>query len=137
LFVHGGISAAYAGLPVAEINRRTAASLAAGDASSAAIINDPLGPLWYRGLVEPAAGDAGQPAATATVEQQLEYVVRAYGVRRIVVGHTPRLGGIAILHSGRLALIDTGISAAYGGPWTYLEIEGEMMSPRIVREGRR
>ncbi|HET9336776.1 MAG TPA: metallophosphoesterase, partial [Sphingomicrobium sp.] len=57
LFVHGGISAAYAGLPIEEINRQVAAALKAQDESPTAIINHPQGPLWYRGLVSRGDGD--------------------------------------------------------------------------------
>lgn len=122
LFVHGGIGAAYANLPLDEINRRAAAELGVADASPTALINDPAGPLWYRGLVE---REGLPPAeATAAIEAELSQVLRAYGARRIVVGHTPNLSGIAIRHGGRLVTIDTGISAYYRGPWTYLEVVG-------------
>ena len=52
---------------------------------------DPDGPLWYRGLAE----DNEEQAAA-----HLEAVLKAYGVSRIVIGHTvtegtvmPRFGG--------------------------------------------
>src|SRR5438309_5308453 len=51
LFVHGGISAEYAKMPLDEVNRRVGAAMAAGDDSRSGILSDPLGPLWYRGLV--------------------------------------------------------------------------------------
>src|SRR5438270_9998818 len=51
LFVHGGISAEYAKQPLDTVNRRVAAAKAAGDEGPASILSDPLGPLWYRGLV--------------------------------------------------------------------------------------
>lgn len=123
LFVHGGISAAYAPLPIDEINRRVAAALAAADAAPEAIINDPAGPLWYRGLV---IRDGADP------EAELDIVLRAYGARRIVVGHTPVLGGIAIRHGGRLVRIDTGIAAHYGGRRTWLEIRGGELIAHVL-----
>jgi hypothetical protein len=55
LFVHGGLSAVYAARPIADINRAVAAALTARETAPDAIINDPLGPLWYRGLVAPDA----------------------------------------------------------------------------------
>ncbi len=133
LFVHGGISPAYARTPLAEINRRVAAALAGGDTASASIINDPDGPLWYRGLVvpdgeqaaagppatSPATGDLPPPPST---EASLDQVLRAYGASRVVIAHTPILSGIAVLYDGRLIRIDTGISAYYGGKLSYLEI---------------
>ena len=51
LFVHGGLSAEYAKIPMDELNRRVAAAMAAADESPASVLTDPLGPLWYRGLV--------------------------------------------------------------------------------------
>lgn len=138
LFVHGGISIAYAGLSIDEINRRVAASLAAQDESPTAIINDPMGPLWYRGMVTRSADtEAAKPAAPVpanppvapparpTIEQEIAEVLRAFGVKRIVIGHTPTLGGIVEGAGGRLWRIDSANSSAYGGTPSYLEIIGD------------
>ena len=138
LFVHGGLSHEYANLSLDEINRRVAAAMASGDGSPATILYDPLGPLWYRGLVTRDA-DAEEvrakavPAAPAlTVQQELDGVLSAYGAQRLVVGHTPDLKGIEIIGGGKLARVDTGISRAYGGPLTWLEIVGGRMIPHVV-----
>jgi hypothetical protein len=147
LFVHGGISAAYAPLPIDEINRRVAAALAARDSTPGAIVNDPLGPLWYRGLAlrgaEAAAGaNDGAPAGQAgppgqpllSIDEEIDLVLRAYGASRIVIGHTPVLDGIALLHGGRLIRIDTGISAPYRGRRTWLEIVDGRVTAHVVGE---
>ncbi|HYN47082.1 MAG TPA: metallophosphoesterase [Allosphingosinicella sp.] len=137
LFVHGGISAGYAHLPIAEINRLTAAALAARDPSPEAIVTDPSGPLWYRGLVtrggDEESGQGPQAAPRPSIEEELEIVLRAYGARRIVVGHTPVRAGIAVLHGGRLVRIDTGIAAYYRGRRTWLEIRDGNVVPHVVR----
>ena len=130
LFVHGGISAKYSMVPLAEINRQAQAAMQAGDASEAAIINDPMGPLWYRGLLT-RAGDApvtGRP----TIEQELDAALSGQGVKRLVIGHTPELKGIAILHAGKLVQIDTGISRFYGGKLGWLEILGDRLVPHAA-----
>ena len=57
LFVHGGISSAYANLPVEDINRQVAAALKARDTAPTSIINRSAGPAWYRGLITRDAGD--------------------------------------------------------------------------------
>jgi len=135
LFVHGGISAEYARLPLGEVNRRIAADMRAGRAGST--LEDPLGPLWYRGLAAADPDAAGERAElrspTLPPDQELSAVLAAYGAKRLVIGHTPSLAGIFLSPDGRLARIDTGISRYYGGPVSWLEIVGDRMIPHTVR----
>jgi hypothetical protein len=121
-------------MPIAEINRQVQAALIAHTSDPQAIINDPLGPLWYRGLATPNADAAdgpstGVPGAAAStapveppIEDQIKSLLSGYGAQRIVIGHTPILSGIAMLYGGRLIRIDTGISSVYGGQVSYLDI---------------
>ena len=136
LFVHGGLSVEASKLPVAEINKRVAAALAKDDSSPDSIINSPLGPLWYRGLIsrDPKVTEipSGGPARPA-IEQELTTVLAAYGAKRIVVGHTPNLKGIQILYGGKLVTVDTGNSSYYGGTPSYLEIVGDKLTPHVVK----
>jgi len=140
LFVHGGISAEFARIPLEEVNRRVRTAMAAADESPNSVLTDPLGPLWYRGLAGPDPdADAERKrvlptavAAPQTVEQELTAVLSAYGAKRLVIAHTPILSGIAITNGGRLARIDTGISRYYGGPLSWLEIIGNQMIPHTV-----
>jgi len=138
LFVHGGVSAEYAKQPLDAVNRRVATAMAAGDDSPTSILTGPLGPLWYRGLVQADADAqaarvaAKPPLPPLTQEQELTAVLAAYGAQRIVVAHTPSLQGIQITNGGHLARIDTGISRFYGGPLTWLEIIGDQMIPHTV-----
>jgi 3',5'-cyclic AMP phosphodiesterase CpdA len=139
LFVHGGISPAYVDLTVAQINDRAAAALSERNTDPTAIDNDEQGPLWYRGLAQPRASSNGAtlPARTAADiqpagEDQLDALLSAYGARRIVIGHTPVLSGIAILQDGKLICIDTGISSVYGGTVSYLEIVDGVPVPHAV-----
>ena len=129
LFVHGGLSPAYASVPIDEINRRVAAALSARDMERSSIINDPTGPLWYRGLAGMTAEtDAASPAPavapvpTLTVDQQLDQILTATGARRIAIGHTPLMSGVAATHGGKLVRLDSGNSRAYGGMPGYVEI---------------
>ena len=75
------------------------------------------GPLWYRGLATMAEDQ--QPAVDA--------LLRRYGARRIVLGHTPQLpaGRIRTRFGGLVALIDTGMLNTYfkGGQPSALEIQ--------------
>lgn len=138
LFVHGGLSAEYSKFPIDDINRRIAAAMAAGDDSPSTILYDPLGPLWYRGLImrdvdaEQERAKLVPPVPALTPDQEVETVLAAYGAKRMVIGHTPDPKGIEILYGGRLARIDTGISRAYGGPLTWLEITGGTVVPHTV-----
>ena len=138
LFVHGGLSAEYARFSLDEINRRVAAAMAKADDGPSTILYDPLGPLWYRGLVmrdvdaeQVRAKEVPQPKPL-TVDQELDTVLSAYGAERMVIGHTPDLKGIELLGNGRLARIDTGNSRYYGGPLSWLEIVGGKMIPHTV-----
>jgi hypothetical protein len=136
LFVHGGLSAEYSKLTLDDINRKVDAALRGIDRSPASILTDPLGPLWYRGLItrDPKVTDipAGGPARPS-IDQELATVLGAYGAKRIVVGHTPNLKGIQILNGGRLVTIDTGNSRYYGGTPSYLEIVGDKVAAHTVK----
>jgi len=138
LFVHGGISAEYSTRSLQAVNARVARAMNSADDSATSILSDPLGPLWYRGLVEidPAAqaarAEMKPPPPPLTQDQELRQVLAALGADRMVIAHTPSLRGITISGSGRLARIDTGISRYYGGPLTWLEISGDRMIPHSI-----
>jgi hypothetical protein len=139
LFVHGGISSAFANIPPEQINRRVADALRAQDKSPTSIINDPAGPLWYRGLISRSADDettVSPPVAGASlplaIDQEIELVLEEFHVQRIVVGHTPSLSGILSADQGRLWRTDSAISRAYGGKLTYLEIIGDRVTTHEV-----
>src|SRR5246127_4016796 len=99
---------------------------------------------WGREISTPPASSAGRSLALfcssgpwtttihLTIDQELDAVLSAFGAERLVIGHTPDLKGIEFLSGGRLARIDTGISRAYGGPLTWLEIAGGTMVPHTV-----
>ena len=131
LFVHGGISAKYATMSLGDINLAVATALKRRDETPASIINDGAGPLWYRGLVTREPGDeanvAPMPtgaAAPLTIDQEIDLVLNRFGIKRIVVAHTPSLQGIISNPAGTLWRTDSAISRAYNGKLTYLEIAG-------------
>lgn len=138
LFVHGGLSAEYAALGIDEINRRVQAAIGAADATPTSVLSDPLGPLWYRGLVtrdpkadpDGAVASAGKPRPP--IDQELSAVLTATGSKRIVVGHTPSRQGVIISNEGRLVRADSAISRYYGGPLTYVEIVGDKVTAHNV-----
>lgn len=144
LFVHGGLSAAYTAMGgIDEINRRVRAAVAAGDKSPNSILFDPLGPLWYRGLITRGPAFEQEVAAAATaagkantarppIDQELDLVLTAFGAKRLVVAHTPSLKGIDISRGGRLVRVDTGNSRYYKGQPSWLEIIGNQTTPHNV-----
>ena len=98
---------AFANLSVDQINEMVAAELndfSKLNDNSAVMAGD--GPLWYRGMSQDE-----KAAARAQVDQ----VLAAFGVKQIVVGHTPTAGAVLPRYGGKVLVIDVGLSAHYGG----------------------
>lgn len=127
VFVHGGLSVETAARSIEAVNADVAARLAAGDMSDGSILNDSLGPLWYRGNISrdqapPVATGAAPLPPRPSIEDELAQVLAAYKAKRLVVGHTPERGPIIAGHGGRLVRIDTAIASHYGGVRSYIEL---------------
>jgi len=71
------------------------------------------GPLWYRGW---AVEDE------KTVCERVDRVLTLTGTRRMIMGHTPDFRNIVSRCNGKIIIIDTGISHAYGGVLSALSI---------------
>ncbi|KAF8529881.1 Metallo-dependent phosphatase-like protein [Gautieria morchelliformis] len=71
------------------------------------------GPLWYRGW----ALDETHAVCNTVGE-----VIEKIGVRRLIIGHTPDFEKIVSRCRGKIIIIDTGISKAYGGVLSALSI---------------
>ncbi|KAF5382177.1 hypothetical protein D9615_004405 [Tricholomella constricta] len=134
-FVHGGLSPTYGGLtpfpsrinelsdsllrklqhrvqpPPHPPNRYPGLPLSATQAEIE--LYQANGPLWYRGW-------ATDPEEKVCVD--VEKVLAKTGTRRMVMGHTPDFEGIVARCSGKIIIIDTGISHAYGGVLSALSI---------------
>ncbi|KDN39015.1 Metallo-dependent phosphatase [Tilletiaria anomala UBC 951] len=130
-FVHGGITPAYARRGAAAINRIGHSLLQRALAEEIPNGQPPHdtpteelelygseGPLWYRGYANQE--DEAQICAEA------ERAASALGVRHLVMGHTPHLEGFVVRCEGKVLLIDTGISKAYGGEQSALVLETEL-----------
>lgn len=124
LFVHGGLSAETSAMSIEAINARTKAALLPGEEVDRSALDDPLGPLWYRGNVMRGDDDEADKARPSR-EAELDIVLSRYGAERLVVAHTPSVRGIAASDDGKLIRVDTGISSYYGGVPSYLVIQGE------------
>lgn len=138
LFVHGGISAEYSALSINSVNSKVAGAMRRADDSLESILSDPLGPLWYRGLIA-RDNDAETIRSQQTgykylpPAEEVDLILKAYNAKHLVVGHTPTLKGVTILHGGKLVRADTGISRYYKGPLGWLEIIGETMTPHVAQ----
>ena len=114
IFLHGGISAKYCKFSLQSLTEQLVAAMETYDPSVTSIVNDPLGPVWYRGLAQ-------EEEAGAFV-QTLDNILERYGARRIVVGHTPTGGVVWPRFNQRVVVNDTGISAHYGSHKGVLEL---------------
>jgi hypothetical protein len=113
VFVHGGISDIYAGMPLSEMTQQAHQQMANFDFENPGLIADECGPFWYRGI----SGES--PEASPEV---LTSILERLSAERIVVGHTPTPGFVWPRYQGRVVQIDTGIAEHYGGYPAYLEI---------------
>ncbi len=114
LFVHGGISPKYSLRSRSALNESIRRELADPGHLLPGVVTDPLGPLRYRALVE-EAGPALDPHLTK--------VLRTWGVRRMVIGHTVTRSAILPLFGSRVVDIDVGLSRFYGRPPACLILE--------------
>jgi len=117
LFLHGGISSKYCKFSLESMTRQAIAAMENYDPAVTTIIDDPLGPVWYRGL---ATEDE-----TEVYSQTVDNVLNRYGARRIVVGHTPTGGAVWPRFDQRVVVNDTGIAAYYGSHKGVLELTSD------------
>ena len=123
VFVHGGISEAFAATGCEAINARLRKDLTSDldktrAAPLASMAGRADGPLWYRGLAQ-------EPDAFAP---QVDDILSKLHARAIVVGHTVTTPGKVTTRFGnRVILIDTGMNPAYvsDGKASAVEIRGD------------
>jgi len=114
LFLHGGISRKYINTPIADLNDKIRAELRDFRLLEGGVTTDEQGPLWYRGLaLDP------EPATAPLVDS----ILSAYGVSRIVIGHTPTSGAVTPRFGGKVIVIDVGLSKVYNQSPACLIIE--------------
>lgn len=119
LFVHGGIGPKYVEASRQTLNEQIVADLKTGVYDGSALIVDPEGPLWYRGL-------AMNPDAEEL--PHLEALMASHGVSHVVIAHTPLTGTILPRFGDKVVLIDVGLGAHYGSREAYLEATPEGLS---------
>lgn len=128
VFVHGGITPEYATVGISEINRIGRSLLHRAldgqipyhhlpphTPSEEAQLYAEHGPLWERSYALERDEDI--------ICRQIKKATQRLYARRMIMGHTVQFEGITSRCGGKILLIDTGISSAYGGPLTALEID--------------
>ncbi|MEZ4318239.1 MAG: shewanella-like protein phosphatase [Myxococcota bacterium] len=124
VFVHGGVTPEFAALGVEAVNTRAKEHYFDGPGPDGDAVHGTSGPTWYRGYVQ-------DPEETACPE--LQRALEAMGAKRMVVGHTTRRDGrVESRCGGRLAVIDIGISAHYGGhlgAWESIDGDARALMP--------
>jgi len=114
IFLHGGISSKYCKFSLQSLTEQVIAAMENYDPAITSIMDDPLGPIWYRGLAQEKEVDA--------YSQSLDQILKRYGAKRIVVGHTPTGGVVWPRFDQRVVVNDTGIAAYYGSHKGVLEL---------------
>lgn len=114
LFVHGGVSPALLERrpTLDSVNRDVRAAL---DEPGRPFLLGTDGPFWYRGLVPGA--ESRRPDAT---REHVERALAAFGVRRIVVGHTT-VPSVSPFHGGAVVAVDAGLLEGRPGELLLLE----------------
>ncbi len=113
LFLHGGLGPELLGTDLDTINATIRDELGGNLGEEQGLSEVDYGPLWYRGLAQNP-----EYMEQAHVDALLSF----YDVDRIVIGHTPGAGTIVPRFDGKVLLVDTGMSAYYGGYVASLEI---------------
>jgi hypothetical protein len=118
IFLHGGISAKYCKLSLETMTDEVHSALKQNDRTVQTIVDDPLGPLWYRGL-------ALEKESDEIFSQTLDNILDRYGAKRIVVGHTPTGGVVWPRFDRRVIVNDTGLATYYGAHMGVLELTAD------------
>ncbi len=118
IYLHGGISSKFCNYSLRSLSELMHEGLSNYAADVPTIVDDPLGPTWYRGLA--------REDETGVYSQTLDNVLNRYQVKRIVVGHTPTGGIVWPRFDQRVIVNDTGIAKHYGGHIAILELQGNV-----------
>jgi hypothetical protein len=114
IYLHGGISAKYCKFSLRSLTEQVMAAMENFDPAITSIVDDPLGPVWYRGLANEKEADI--------FSQTLDNILKRYGAKRIVIGHSPTGGIVWPRFDQRVVVNDTGIATYYGAHKGVLEL---------------
>jgi hypothetical protein len=115
LFVHGGLGPSFAAAPRVPMNDAVRAGVRGQPAPAYPdIVDNQEGPLWYRGLSQNAED---------TERANLENMLRAQGVARVIVGHTKVTSTVLPRFNGRVLVADIGVPRGHSDPHAFLIME--------------
>jgi len=114
IFSHAGISLKYGEFDFNTINNQIRSELQDVNKLEGGITLDTEGPLWYRGWAK---------EEESVLENDLERVLNGHNAQRMVIAHTPTEGTVIPRFSGRILMVDVGLSAVYGSRLACLVIE--------------
>ena len=118
IFLHGGISEKYCKFSLQSLTEQVIVAMQNNDPGIVTAMNDPLGPVWYRGLAEKEETDE-------IYSQTLDNILKRYGAKRIVIGHTPTGVVVWPRFDQRVVANDTGIATYYGAHKGLLELTAQ------------
>jgi hypothetical protein len=117
IFLHGGISAKYCKFSLESLTEQVIAAMENYDPTVESILFDELGPLWYRGLA--------RENETEVFSETLDNILNRYGVKRVVIGHSPTGGAVWPRFDQRVIVNDTGIGGYFGSHMGILELTAD------------
>lgn len=117
IFLHGGISQKYCKFSLQSLTEQMMTAMENQDRTVHSIVDDPLGPVWYRGYAK--------EKNTEVYNQTLDNILERYGAKRIVVGHSTTGGVIWPRFDQKVVLNDTGIAKHYGAHKGVLELTAD------------
>ncbi|MBS0384804.1 MAG: metallophosphoesterase [Proteobacteria bacterium] len=127
VFMHGGIGPTFTESNIDTINNAVRGALRGQPAAGFAdILDNPDGPLWYRGF---ALNSEASEAANVSA------VLSRFHVAHIVVGHTKRTPTIAPRFGGGVILTDVAVPSGASDPHAFLEINNGQMT--TIHRGQR
>jgi hypothetical protein len=133
VFAHGGISEKYSLKPLSEINdmlRSDFQNILNQRKFTPRILYSRDGPLWYREMAQ---------QNEAVFEDEVDLILANLKARHVVIAHTSLMSSSAKAmkrFGGKVWVIDTGISAVYGGHLSALIIEGDNFQTWGVNDGQ-
>ncbi|GAA5983881.1 hypothetical protein JCM11641_006407 [Rhodosporidiobolus odoratus] len=137
-FVHGGITPNY--LESLETDRPIERINEIGSSILNSLLDSPSAPLSLPRNASPVQKEFWSERGPMwnrdwALEEEdeicdrVDRAMKILKVRRLIQGHTPQFEGIQSRCGGKVLLIDTGISRAYGGPLSSLEIVHTLTPP--------